>query len=370
MSSSGGEIFQPNPYDQIPFDCQGGPECAEEIPTEYTFSSSNPDVGDFVEHEAAASGNPRQVQLGANRLPIPDPHSGLFCAYNEAHTNVSITTGGLTCSEPVPVQGGSVEYPCGTVPLKNPPARAAAVGTAVAVPNLAPTSPPPTNPVVQTVPPPPPPPARPPRTRSCRPCRPPPPRLPRRRRRPLRVLLTRRRPLRSPHSYLHHPLLHWRRCYRSALPLRDRYRRVAPRRSPRGRPRLSASAKTRLRVSSRPTTSAPTTRTGQAGAGHGSWRLWSSPPERGWGSAAASPAAGDGRRSRGHGSSTSVRARRAECRDLSRPRRPVQRHASWVRSETTRRRSTQVRPPVRRCRACCGGGSLRYSTPRCGPERT
>lgn len=157
MSSSGGEIFQPNPYDQIPFDCQGGPECAEEIPTEYTFSSSNPDVGDFVEHEAAASGNPRQVQLGANRLPIPDPHSGLFCAYNEGTTNVSITTGGLTYSEPVTVQGGSVEYPCGTVPLKNPPARAAAVGTAVAVPNLAPTSPPPTNPVVQTVPPPPPP---------------------------------------------------------------------------------------------------------------------------------------------------------------------------------------------------------------------
>jgi hypothetical protein len=155
MSSSGGEIFQPNPYDQIPFDCQG-PECGEEIPTEYTFSSSNPDIGDFVAHENG-NGETTQVQLGANKLPVPDSHSGLFCAYNEGTTNVSIATGGLTYTETVTVQGGSVEYPCGTVPLKNPPARVAAVGTAVAIPNLAAANPPPTTPVVQTVPPPPPP---------------------------------------------------------------------------------------------------------------------------------------------------------------------------------------------------------------------
>jgi hypothetical protein len=160
-SAFGGESFAPDPYDPIPFNCQG-PNCAYEVPTEYTFSSSNPDIGNFVEHEAGSS-NPRQVQLGANKLPIPDSHSGLFCAYNEGTTTVSITTGGLTYSEPITVQGGSVEYPCGTVPLKNPPQLPAAVKSAISLPDLAPSSPPPVSPLIQTVPPPPPPaPAKPP----------------------------------------------------------------------------------------------------------------------------------------------------------------------------------------------------------------
>jgi hypothetical protein len=107
------------PYDPIPFNCLGA-NCAYEVTTEYTFSSSNPDVGNFVAHEAG-SANPDQVQLGANQLPVADPHSGLFCAFNSGTTTVSITTGGLTYSEPVTVQAGSVEYPCGTVPLTNPP---------------------------------------------------------------------------------------------------------------------------------------------------------------------------------------------------------------------------------------------------------
>ncbi len=112
-------VLGPQPYEPIPFNCQG-PDCADHIPTEYTFASSKPDVGDFVAHEAS-SANPHQVELGPNKLPVPDPHSGLFCAYNEGTTTVSITTGGLTYSEPITVQGGSVQYPCGTVPLKNPP---------------------------------------------------------------------------------------------------------------------------------------------------------------------------------------------------------------------------------------------------------
>jgi hypothetical protein len=155
-SGSGREIALPDPYDQIPFDCQGH-NCAFEIATGYTFSSSNPDIGDFVAHEAG-SANPRQVELGANKLPIPDPHSGLFCAYNEGTTTVSITAGGLTYSEPITVQGGSVEYPCGTVPLKNPPVLAAPASAAFALPGLAPSSAPPAaSPLVQTLLPPPPP---------------------------------------------------------------------------------------------------------------------------------------------------------------------------------------------------------------------
>ena len=95
--------------------------------------------------------------------PIPRDlvdRSGLFCAYNEGTTDVSITTGGLTYSEPVTVRGGSVEYPCGTVPLKNPPARVEPASSSLPAPST-PPSPAPVSPQVQVVtpslPPPPPP---------------------------------------------------------------------------------------------------------------------------------------------------------------------------------------------------------------------
>jgi hypothetical protein len=142
----------PEPYEPIPFNCLGA-DCADQIPTDYTFSSSKPDIGNFVAHEAS-SFNPRQVELGANNLPVPDSHSGLFCAYNEGTTVVSITAGGLTYSEPVTVQGGSVEYPCGTVPLKNPPAKAEPVSTGFTIPNAAPLAPAPLAPKIQSLTPP------------------------------------------------------------------------------------------------------------------------------------------------------------------------------------------------------------------------
>lgn len=165
------ESYGPNPYDEIPFDCQGR-NCANEIPQEYVFTSSNPEVGGFVEHNPAEN-NPFVVQLGPHQLPVhdeprnekgelnpdlrfsenakgepvneqgevvPREDSGLFCAYNAGTTTVSVTAGGLTYSEPITVQAGSVEYPCGTVPLKNPPPRPAP--TQVSIP-AAPAAPPP-----------------------------------------------------------------------------------------------------------------------------------------------------------------------------------------------------------------------------------
>lgn len=146
-------VFGPEPYEPIPFDCLGA-NCADQVSTQYSFSSSKPDIGQFVVHEAG-SDNPRQVQLGSNDKPIPDEargakgqltadgrfevnakgqpvnekgevvpaqQSGLFCAYNEGATVVSITTGGLTYSMPITIQGGSPQYPCGTVPLTELPA--------------------------------------------------------------------------------------------------------------------------------------------------------------------------------------------------------------------------------------------------------
>jgi hypothetical protein len=152
--STGNEnrLIYPSVYDPIPTECQG-PNCSFEVPLEYTFTSSKPDIGSFIVHEASSS-EPDQVQLNSKRKPIPDEprnsrgelnpglrfdqnatgepinehgetlpaeHSALFCAYNEGTTVITITAGGLSYSMPVTVQGGSVEYPCGTVPLVNPP---------------------------------------------------------------------------------------------------------------------------------------------------------------------------------------------------------------------------------------------------------
>jgi hypothetical protein len=182
----------PEPYVPIPEICKGG-DCAQFIAPSYSFSSSEPDLGQFVEPEPNNS-NPRAVLQGPDGKPIPDEprnskgelnadgrfaenaegepvnekgevvpraQSGLFCAYNSGTTTVSITTGGLTYSEPVTVQAGSVEQPCGTVPLKNPPP--ATSGVSVPPTPVAPSPTPAASPTpVSFTPPPPPSPVAPP----------------------------------------------------------------------------------------------------------------------------------------------------------------------------------------------------------------
>ncbi|HEY8304827.1 MAG TPA: hypothetical protein VIG42_09615, partial [Solirubrobacteraceae bacterium] len=183
-NGAGGGQVVPDVYDPIPFDCQGT-NCPLAVPIDYTFSSTKPDVGGFVLHEAS-SANADQVQLGANGLPIPDEPrnakgelnadgrfqengkgerlnergevvpadpSGTFCAYNEGTTVISISAGGLTYSEPITVRGGSVEYPCGTVPLKNPPARVEPASSNLPAPST-PPSPAPFVPQIQVLAPP------------------------------------------------------------------------------------------------------------------------------------------------------------------------------------------------------------------------
>ena len=145
----------PNPYVPIPETCIGA-NCAPFIEPGYTFSSEHPDIGDFVEPEPNSL-NPRAVFQGADGKPILDPHSGLFCAFNPGTTKVSITTGGLTYSIPVTVQAGSVEQPCGTVPLINPPVKEVSASAPIAA--LPPSTPPASSPTPLTVVPPPPPPA-------------------------------------------------------------------------------------------------------------------------------------------------------------------------------------------------------------------
>jgi hypothetical protein len=97
----------------IPANCRGG-DCAEGILPEYRFTSANPDKGQFVK--------PNLSLLQANAVeleheePIPDPRSGLFCAYNPGETTVTIEAGGLKASLHVTIEEGSVERPCGTTP--------------------------------------------------------------------------------------------------------------------------------------------------------------------------------------------------------------------------------------------------------------
>ncbi|HEY7961893.1 MAG TPA: lytic transglycosylase domain-containing protein [Solirubrobacteraceae bacterium] len=156
----------PDPYVPIPETCIGA-LCSQFIAPAYTFTSSNPDIGDFVAQEPN-NPNPRAALQDAGGKPIPDPHSGLFCAFNAGTTTVTIATGGLSYSEQVTVQAGSVQQPCGTVPLANPPAAAVAPAPPPPV-TPAPASPPPSPAPLALAPPPPPapvpikPPAPPPR---------------------------------------------------------------------------------------------------------------------------------------------------------------------------------------------------------------
>ena len=111
------ESLSPNPYAPIPSECRGT-GCGTGIFPEYRFSSSRPDVANFVAVEKS-SANPRSVLLAANGKPTADPTSGLLCAFNAGTTTVTLEAGGFAYSTVVTVQPGSVQRPCGTVPLEN-----------------------------------------------------------------------------------------------------------------------------------------------------------------------------------------------------------------------------------------------------------
>ncbi|HEX5851652.1 MAG TPA: hypothetical protein VFY36_01040 [Solirubrobacteraceae bacterium] len=119
VSRPGQPLPETDPYIPIPSICVQA-ACANGIQPEYTFTSSRPDFGDFVEPNLALS--PEAVLLSPEGRPIPDPKSGLFCAYNAGTTIVTISAGGLSASLPVTIQAGSVRRPCGTTALKELPA--------------------------------------------------------------------------------------------------------------------------------------------------------------------------------------------------------------------------------------------------------
>jgi hypothetical protein len=146
------ETQSPDPYIPIPSQCRGQ-RCATGLFPEYTFTSSQPDIADFVAHDPASL-NPRNVLL-VNDRPVPSSTSGLLCAFNAGTTTVTISAGGLTYSRKVTVLAGSVQRPCGTTPLRNRVAAApAAAVPPPPAPAPAPISPAPTSPPLAVPPPP------------------------------------------------------------------------------------------------------------------------------------------------------------------------------------------------------------------------
>ena len=150
--------LETSPYIPIPSNCHGT-QCEEGIFPEYTFTSSRPEIGDFVEPNLE-SADPHAVKLGKNGKPIPDSRSGLFCAYNAGTTIVTLSAGGRAFSMPVTVEAGSVGKPCETVPLKEVAHEQSAAAPAPApAPGPAGQAPLSSSPVLPPAPPPPPAPA-------------------------------------------------------------------------------------------------------------------------------------------------------------------------------------------------------------------
>jgi hypothetical protein len=96
-------------YVQIPAASCGSSPC---ITPTYSFTSSDPTIGTFV--QASGPGSPYPA-LNSAGDPIPDAQSGLFCAYNSGTTTVSVTAGLFSYSLPVTVLPGEFGAPCGTV---------------------------------------------------------------------------------------------------------------------------------------------------------------------------------------------------------------------------------------------------------------
>jgi len=121
LATKVGENFQGyDDYVEIP-----APNCgATCVSPSYSFTSSEPVVGNFVEPTGEGSPFPK---LSASGHPIPSSASGLFCAYNAGTTTVTVTAGLLSYSETITVQRGSFGRPCGTVP----PAGGLQAGTAL-----------------------------------------------------------------------------------------------------------------------------------------------------------------------------------------------------------------------------------------------
>ncbi len=124
--------------------------CATRLSPEYTFTSSDPDIADFVKQDPAST-NLRKPFIGSDDKVVTDTSSGLLCPFNAGTTTVTIAAGGFSYSEQVQVQDGSVQRPCGTRPLRPDRFTRGAPSSAPLAPP--PPNPPPSNPPLDFEPP-------------------------------------------------------------------------------------------------------------------------------------------------------------------------------------------------------------------------
>ena len=155
VSASDGNPNPPgaDPYSEFPPTPCLQSDCSSAIQPEYRFTSSEPEIADFVEQDPNSTNLRKPLQDSAGHV-IPDAKSGILCAFNAGNTVVTISAGGLSYSVPVTVLGGSVQQPCGTVPLA-----AGRFAKAASAASARPISPPPPSPAPAPAPiaPPPPP---------------------------------------------------------------------------------------------------------------------------------------------------------------------------------------------------------------------
>ena len=78
-----------DPYTAFPAQPCAGPACSTRITPEYEFSSSAPDIGDFVAQDPAST-NLRKPLIGADDKVVTDRRSGLFCPFNAGKTTITV----------------------------------------------------------------------------------------------------------------------------------------------------------------------------------------------------------------------------------------------------------------------------------------
>jgi hypothetical protein len=152
-SPSGGD-----PYTQFPPGQCLVAGCATRMSPEYSFTSSDPDIADFVRQDPNSS-NLRKPFLDPKGKVVTDNSSALLCPFNAGTTTVTVSAGGYSYAQPVTVQAGSVQRPCGTRPLRPDRFKHNAASASPPPPPPPPASP---GPAPASFPPPPPPVAPPP----------------------------------------------------------------------------------------------------------------------------------------------------------------------------------------------------------------
>ncbi len=106
-----------DPYTSFPPEQCLIPGCSARIAPEYRFTSSDPDIADFVRQDPNSS-NLRKPLIGSDDKVVTASASGLLCPFNAGTTTVTVSAGGFSYSEQVRVLDGSVQRPCGTRPLR------------------------------------------------------------------------------------------------------------------------------------------------------------------------------------------------------------------------------------------------------------